>query len=272
MVPLTAGSVAKGHADGAPRLRADRLKVAGLDADGPPMSSSPASDRRRHPRFAPQCSAVLLARRGPPVPCTVENLSAGGALLSSERPLPTQGPLRVCLRLSPRRDVSVDACVVRAHPTVDGRHRHAVAFTEVPAVVQDLLQSAALRALSAESPQLHVLVVDDEPVVRGALARELRALGAAARPVAGPFEALLRLQDQRPHYRVAIVDAQLGAEDGVEVLRQLAGEHPGVRRVLMSGRVAMDELMRVQASGLAQQVFAKPWQRADLERALQVEA
>ncbi|MBI1947890.1 MAG: response regulator [Deltaproteobacteria bacterium] len=215
-----------------------------------------------------ELSGVILRRRGPPLLCAVENLSAGGALLCADSPLDDDGPIRVRLRLSPNREVSVTAHVVRRHPGVDGRHRFAIAFADLPPRVEDMMQSAALRALAATRSTVSVLVVDDEAVVRTSLARELRSLGATAREAASAFDAVVDLQRVRPAVDVAIVDAHLDPGDGLEVLRHVQAEHPEVHRVLMSGRMRPSDLANAHASGLAHQVIAKPWQQTDLRRAL----
>lgn len=232
------------------------------------MTPTTSPERRRSARAPVELTAVVIPRRGPPLACTVENLSAGGALLCAPEALVAEGPVRVRLHLSPRRDVSVTACVVRRHPCRDGVHRFAVAFADLPPKVEDLVQSAALRALASTSARVNVMVVDDEPAVRDSLARELRALGAAAREASTAFDAVVMLQDVKPAVDVAIVDVHLDRDDGLDVLRHIAAEHPEVHRVLMTGRARHVDLLRAEAEGLAQQVFTKPWQGTDLRRAL----
>lgn len=113
----------------------------------------PANDRRRHGRAPTGYTAMVFAPRAPPLACTVENLAAGGALLCAALPPPADGPVRVRLQLGNRRDISLNAAVVRRHASAHGQHRFAVAFLAVPSMVQDLLQTAVLRALLATRAQ-----------------------------------------------------------------------------------------------------------------------
>lgn len=234
------------------------------------MTARPATNRRRHERANARLTAVVFDRRGAPLPCTVENLSAGGALMCAAAPLTADGPVRVRLRLATERNLTITARVVRRHPCLDGQHRFAVAFVNLPPAVEDMVQSASLRALAATRPGINILVVDDESVVRNSLARELRSLGAAAREASCAFDAVVQLQEVKPAIDAAIVDVQLDRDDGLDVLRHLAGEHPEVHRVVMSGRVGHADLLRAQASGLAHQVIVKPWQHGDLQRVLRL--
>ncbi len=225
-------------------------------------------DRRRHGRTPTRLSAVITPSCGRPLACAVENISAGGALLSAPRELAGDGPVRLRLQLSPRRAVYISGSVVRRHPGCDGTHHIAVAFADLPPSVEDLVQAAALRALTATRSAVQVLVVDDEEVVRSSLARELRALGATAREAGGHADARARLAETGLRIDVAIIDAHLDCDDGLELLRHIEREHPAMRRVLLSGRLSPVDLAHAELTGLAQQVIAKPWRRADLSRAL----
>lgn len=134
------------------------------------MTLAKRSDRRRHARAPFTLEAILLPRRGPPVACAVENLSAGGALLCTVAPLDNEGLVRIRLRLSERKDLTVSARVVRRYAGDNGEQHLAVAFADLPPRVQDMVQAAALRALASASAEVRALAVDDGEPTRGPLA------------------------------------------------------------------------------------------------------
>lgn len=113
------------------------------------MTTRPTADRRRYQRTPAALSAVVFDRRGAPLACLVENLSAGGALLCADAPLQADGPVRVRLRVTMQRDLTITARVVRCYPCNEGKHRFAVAFSHLPPLVEDMVQTLALRALAA---------------------------------------------------------------------------------------------------------------------------
>jgi response regulator RpfG family c-di-GMP phosphodiesterase len=117
-----------------------------------------------------------------------------------------------------------------------------------------------------------VLVVDDEPIIRRVLLRELRA-GFEVVTARDGEEALLLFAEQQPSAVVA--DRRLGGElDGIAVLRAVRDFAPMCVRVLISGCV--DDVTVSQAVGEAvvHAFVPKPWERgqvrAVLEKALGV--
>lgn len=82
---------------------------------------------------------------------------------------------------------------------------------------------------------LRLLVVDDHPAAREAVALGLRALGWQADPVSGA-EALSLRDPRGPGYDAVLVAAQLAGQDGgatLETLRALAGD-PGLPALILS--------------------------------------
>jgi DNA-binding NarL/FixJ family response regulator len=80
---------------------------------------------------------------------------------------------------------------------------------------------------------LRVMVVDDHPIWREAIERDLRAAGLDVVAAAGDGEqALRRMAAARPH--VVVLDLRLPVLDGVETTGRIAAEHPGVRVLVLS--------------------------------------
>jgi DNA-binding NarL/FixJ family response regulator len=80
---------------------------------------------------------------------------------------------------------------------------------------------------------LRVMVVDDHPIWREAIERDLRVAGLDVVAAAGDGEqALRRMAAARP--QVVVLDLRLPVLDGVETTRRIAAEHPGVRVLVLS--------------------------------------
>ena len=110
------------------------------------------------------------------------------------------------------------------------------------------------------------LVVDDSPEICAALRRELLGLGHTVVAV-DRIEDAVRLLERENQLSVALVNLFLVADDGRDLLAYLAGQHPRVRRILMSGELALSRVPRLE--DLAQSLLVKPWTRAALAEALQ---
>ena len=80
---------------------------------------------------------------------------------------------------------------------------------------------------------LRVMIVDDHPIWREAIERDLRDAGLVVVGVAGDGDqALRRIPAARPD--VVVLDLRLPTLDGVETTRRIAAEHPGVRVLVLS--------------------------------------
>ena len=102
-----------------------------------------------------------------------------------------------------------------------------------------------------------VLVVDDERSVREALARLLQREGICVLTATSLDEARLLCARHRGRLRAVVIDVQLGGENGLDLVRELAGE-PGAPRLLVFS-ASVDGLVRERALALgADEVLVKP--------------
>src|SRR4051794_1070541 len=77
------------------------------------------------------------------------------------------------------------------------------------------------------------MIVDDHPIWREALERDLRTAGLEVVGSAGDGEqALRRMAAARPD--VVVLDLRLPVLDGVATTREIAARHPGVRVLVLS--------------------------------------
>jgi RNA polymerase sigma factor (sigma-70 family) len=82
--------------------------------------------------------------------------------------------------------------------------------------------------------QHKVLVVDDDPAIRGVIEAALAARGASVTPVATKDEACTEIE--REEYALVLTDLRLDAEaDGIDVARAARDKTPDAKIVLFSG-------------------------------------
>jgi two-component system response regulator RegA len=78
-----------------------------------------------------------------------------------------------------------------------------------------------------------ILVVDDDQVFCGVLAKALERRGFTVMPALSVAEARSQIESHRPDY--AVVDLRIGAESGLALVRQLAALSPPARSVVLTG-------------------------------------
>jgi len=108
-----------------------------------------------------------------------------------------------------------------------------------------------------------VMVVDDHPIWREAIERDLRAAGLDVVGAAGDGEqALRRMAAARP--QVVVLDLRLPVLDGVETTQRIAAEHPGVRVLVLSASGEEGDVLsaiKAGATGYLVILFKRPPQK-----------
>jgi CheY-like chemotaxis protein len=115
--------------------------------------------------------------------------------------------------------------------------------------------------------RLHVLLVEDEPLVREQVQRSLLALGHEVESAGGGREALRLFETGARPFDVVLLDvvmADLGGRDTFRALRRLRPE----QRVLVTSGFALDGEVQVLLDEGANAFLPKPFLRAQLVRAL----
>ncbi|MZE77948.1 response regulator [Streptomyces xinghaiensis] len=102
--------------------------------------------------------------------------------------------------------------------------------------------------MTAEPAPVRVMVVDDHPMWRDAVARDLAAAGHTVVATAGDGpQAVRRARATRPD--VLVLDLNLPGLPGVEVCRQLVGSQPGLRVLVLSASGEHADVLEAVKSG-----------------------
>jgi DNA-binding response OmpR family regulator len=113
-----------------------------------------------------------------------------------------------------------------------------------------------------EESRAHVLVVDDDPSIRVLCRVNLELAGWTVRDAASLAEARDHLADGA--VRVVLLDANLGAENGVAFLRELRAAHPATKVAMLTGLAERPRLGDVAPDT----VIAKPFTLDELTEAV----
>jgi len=114
-----------------------------------------------------------------------------------------------------------------------------------------------------ECPRGHVLVVDDDPGVRGVCRTLLHALGYGAAEASCGEQAIATLASNDQRVQLVLLDLEMPGMRGDEVLRTLKATLPAVRVLLMSGHLGRD--LAVYLGSGADGVLRKPFGLAALD-------
>jgi DNA-binding NtrC family response regulator len=113
--------------------------------------------------------------------------------------------------------------------------------------------------------QASVLVVDDEPVVRSALARAVSRTGLGVVTAADGVEALAKFKEQAS--AAILADVRMPRLDGFGLLRSIKAQAPDTPVVLVTGFPSDELVLEARRAGAAD-VLNKPVTHDDLQRTL----
>jgi CheY-like chemotaxis protein len=111
-----------------------------------------------------------------------------------------------------------------------------------------------------------ILVVDDDPPLRRALVRDLRANGYDAVAASGYDEALTRASERK--YDVLLTDLRMGSKNGLDLILALTGASPQIRPIMMSAYATAHDSQRALSLG-AVRVLCKPFESEQLIQAVE---
>jgi CheY-like chemotaxis protein len=131
--------------------------------------------------------------------------------------------------------------------------------------VKAVVELPIMTSRSRPAPVPHVrtpkvLIVDDDALNLRTIERVFRR--HLDMRLAASGESALELLDE--HFDVALVDYTMPGMTGVELLREIARRSPSTGRVLVTAHAHLPDVVDALASGLAQAVLPKPWERDDI--------
>jgi len=112
-----------------------------------------------------------------------------------------------------------------------------------------------------------ILFVDDENAILRALNRAFFGSGYEVLTAGSGEEALEILQ--RKKIDLLVTDVKMQGMDGFQLLTQVKEKYPSTIRLVLSGHVDKNMLLKIQQSCLAKHYLFKPWQNKDLLRTIE---
>jgi len=115
-----------------------------------------------------------------------------------------------------------------------------------------------------------ILVVDDEDQIRSLLGKMLRYEGYEVIEVADGKEAVKRFREEPAD--LVITDIFMPEKDGLEIIRELRREHPGVKFITISGGGQFFKPTDFQSSASkfgAMRHVSKPFRQKDILEAVE---
>ncbi len=122
------------------------------------------------------------------------------------------------------------------------------------------------------SSHAHLLVVDDDPAIRGLMEDALTALGhsvVTAADVEAAIDSFVDAREQSTPFDAVVTDLILGgSEDGLSLLRRLRTLEPGLRAMVFTGDPEAAAASEYEAYGF-QARLDKPFRLEDLDAAVE---
>lgn len=176
-------------------------------------------------------ATALLFQRGASVGrFTVQNLAAGGALLTGAHEVRRSAPLRMVVEMPGGVSFTVGGHVTRQART-GNLVALRVAFRHLDVASEDRIQEAIMEDLALRDRLSHpaVLIMELARSEREALEARVRACGRRVRSASTPLAALQILDDPKEH-----IDTLLARDSqrALELLAMVASSYAGVRPVL----------------------------------------
>ena len=113
--------------------------------------------------------------------------------------------------------------------------------------------------------QLHVLLLDDEPIVGKRLKPALAKIGCEVEVFEDPRLALARIDEKE--FDIVVTDIRMDEIDGIQVLERVAAKSPRTKVIMITG-YAMMSLAREAMDKGAFDFIAKPFQPNDLRKVI----
>jgi two-component system response regulator AtoC len=114
--------------------------------------------------------------------------------------------------------------------------------------------------------QIHVLVVDDELIVRESMANWLKEDGYQVDTVDSGTAALQKIKSD--HYDLAIVDIKMPGMDGIELLKRVKGTTPDIQVLMMTAYASVDTAVAAMKEG-AYDYIVKPFDPENVSQVIQ---
>jgi len=114
-----------------------------------------------------------------------------------------------------------------------------------------------------------IFIVDDDALVRNALAREINRLkyGTSTEEFGSPIDALLALDSEHESVRIIFSDHLMPDMDGLEFLRIVGERYPHIVSILMTGNIADQPASASPPVGVFK-LLSKPWNHEELSNSL----
>lgn len=190
-------------------------------------------NRRNHQRVDLGATATLLQHDDMVGRFTVQNLSAGGALLTGAHGVEPEAPLQVLLEL-PNGDFLAIGAAVRRRADVGSLVALAVAFEHITADSEDRIQESLLAHLDRRYREEHpaILIVDADPSARRTVIDRLADTRHRTIPCPAPLDAMRVLEIGDEFVEAVVVRDGLDGSHP-ELLTWVVENHPQVRPILL---------------------------------------
>jgi hypothetical protein len=227
-------------------------------------------DRRSNHRVDLDGRAVLFQRGDRVGQYTLENISAGGAMVSGDRNLRPGHLVHLLIDLDTGEEtMSLTGSVRRARDNDNGVGL-AISFPVMSADQEDAIHNAVLRALlrrEAVAAQLPILVFEPRRRVREEIESEIRSFGLPVSGVGSLAEAVRELEDEETEYAGLVIHSATHDARSMEVVEFFTRSEDLRTIILPEPDGALHELAERLAK-LPQVKVPRVWSRAELRRAL----
>lgn len=227
-------------------------------------------ERRSNHRVALDARAVLFQRGDRVGQYTLENISAGGAMVSGDRDLRPGHLVHLLIDLATgHQTMSLTGSVRRVREQKDGVDM-AIAFPVLSADEEDAIHDAVLRALLRrvpESAHLPLLVFEPRRRVREEIESEIRSFGLPVSGVESLADAVRELEDDEAKYAGLVIHSVTHDPRSMDVVEFFTRSENLRTIILPEPDGALCERAQRLAK-LAQVRVPVIWSRSELHRTL----